>query len=175
MAVGAAMANPVTENQARQIASRFMATKSSIPRLSAGAPLMAATPVTNQAAYYVFNSASSDRGYVIIAGDDRLPAVLGYSDSGSFDADDVPPAMQEWLDGYAAQVEAIAAGAVPEVRTALRPAIAPMLPVHWGQGMPYNVLLPHVEGSSYAHAYVGCVATAMAQIMGFWKYPPRPT
>ena len=112
MAVGAAMANPVTENQARQIASRFMATKSSIPRLSAGAPLMAATPVTNQAAYYVFNSASSDRGYVIIAGDDRLPAVLGYSDSGSFDADDVPPAMQEWLDGYAAQVEAIAAGAV---------------------------------------------------------------
>ena len=175
MATGAAMANPVTENQAREIASRFMAMKSSTPKLMAGAPAVAATPITNQAAYYVFNSAIADKGFVIIAGDDRLPAVLGYSDSGSFDADDVPPAMQEWLDGYAAQVEAIAAGAAPEVRTTSRPAIAPLLPAHWGQGMPYNVLLPHVDGSNYAHAYVGCVATAMTQIMGYWKYPPRPT
>ena len=175
LVVNSAVANPVTENQAREIASRFMATKSSTLKLSAGAPTIAATPVTRQAAYYVFNSAVADKGFVIIAADDRLPAVLGYSDIGSFDADDVPPAMQEWLDSYAAQAEAIAAGAAPEVRSASRPAIAPMLPVHWGQGAPYNVLLPHVEGSSNAHAYVGCVATAMAQIMGYWHYPPRPT
>ena len=175
LAVGAAEANPVTENQAREIASRFMATKSPTLKLSAGAPTLAATPVTRQAAFYVFNSAVADKGFVIVAGDDRLPAVLGYSDSGSFDADAVPPAMQEWLDGYAAQVEAIAAGATPEVRTVLRLPIAPLLPVHWGQGAPYNVLLPHVDGSSYAHAYVGCVATAMAQILGYWRYPPRPT
>ena len=173
-AVSIVVANPVTESQAREIASRFLTVQSTTPRLSAGAPIAAVTPVTRQAAYYIFNAAA-DKGFVIVAGDDRLPAVLGYSDSSSFDADDVPPPMQEWLDSYAAQVEAIAAGAVPESRTAARAAIAPMLPVRWGQGAPYNVLLPHISGSSNAHAYVGCVAVAMAQVMAYWQYPPRPT
>ena len=175
--VMAATANPVTENQAREIASQFLATHahSGTAKLATGAPATAVTPVTRQAAYYIFNAVAADKGYVIVAADDRLPAVLGYSDSGSFDADDVPPALQEWLDGYAAQVEAIAAGASPEVRTATRAAIEPMLPVRWGQGMPYSVLLPHISGSSNAHAYVGCVAVAMAQVMAYWQYPSRPT
>lgn len=170
-----ASANPITENQAREIAAHFMAkqfpTLGTMPRIS----LKAMAPSSGNAAYYVFNAPMANKGYVIIAGDDRVPAVLGYSDSGSFDADDVPPALQEWLDGYAAQVEAIAAGAPPEVRNASRPAIDPMVPVRWGQGMPYNVLLPHVNGSENAHAYVGCVAVAMAQVMAYWQYPSRPT
>ena len=175
LAIGAATAAPITEHQAREIASRFMANHSPSLNLSSGSPAIALTPVMRRSGFYIFNSAVADKGFVIIASDDRLPAVLGYSDSGSFDAADVPPAMQEWLDGYAAQVEAIAAGAAPEARTVLRYPIAPLLPVHWGQGAPYNVLLPHVDGSSNAHAYVGCVAAAMAQIMGYWKYPPCPT
>ena len=174
--VNVAMANPVTESRARTIAARFIATQSPTLKLSSSSPVTVVTATTQQAAYYVFNTtAAADRGFVIVAGDDRLPAVLGYSDSGSFDANDVPPAMQQWLDGYTAQIAAITAGGVPEVRTASRPAIAPMLPVHWGQGLPYNVLLPHISGSSNAHAYVGCVAVAMAQIMAFWKHPQRPT
>ena len=175
LAIGAATAAPITEHQAREIASRFMANHSPSLNFSSGVPAIALTPVSSRSGFYVFNSAVADKGFVIIAGDDRLPAVLGYSDSGSFDADDVPPVMQEWLDGYAAQVEAIAAGAAPEVRTVSRPAIAPMLPVHWGQGMPYGMLLPHVEGSTKAHAVVGCVGTAMSQVMAYWRYPPRPT
>ena len=173
VAASAAIANPITEHRAREIASRFMATHS--PSTKLAAPATVFTPVAQQAAYYVFNATTADKGYVIVAADDRLPAVLGYSDSGSFDTDDVPPALQEWLDGYAAQVEAIAAGASPEVRTATRAAIEPMLPVRWGQGMPYSVLLPHISGSSNAHAYVGCVAVAMAQVMAYWQYPQRPT
>ncbi len=139
------------------------------------APLKAsATTSSDQAAFYVFN-ASAGHGYVIVAGDDRVPAVLGYSDTGTFDAQDVPAAMQEWLDGYAAQIEAIARGAKPEERSTSREAIAPMLNVNWGQGMPYNVLLPHINGSSNDHAYVGCVAVAMAQVMSYWQHPTRVT
>ena len=139
------------------------------------APLKAsATTSSDQAAFYVFN-ASAGHGYVIVAGDDRVPAVLGYSDTGTFDAQDVPAAMQEWLDGYAAQIEAIALGAKPEERSTSREAIAPMLNVNWGQGMPYNVLLPHINGSSNDHAYVGCVAVAMAQVMSYWQHPTRAT
>lgn len=165
----ATMANPINEAQARSIASNFLAQRVESPKLAFRASSGTA------AAFYVFNTATANKGFVIVAGDDRIPPILGYSDSGSFDADDVPPAMQEWLDGYAAQIEAIEAGATPEVRTTSRNAIAPLLNVHWSQGLPYNVMLPHINGSENHHAYVGCVAIAMAQIMAYWQYPARPT
>lgn len=177
-AVSTAWAATVSERQARATATRFMASHampSANLTTAHKAPLKAsATTSSDQAAFYVFN-ASAGHGYVIVAGDDRVPAVLGYSDTGTFDAQDVPAAMQEWLDGYAAQIEAIALGAKPEERSTSREAIAPMLNVNWGQGLPYNVLLPHINGSSNDHAYVGCVAVAMAQVMSYWQYPARTT
>lgn len=175
--VGMGWAGTINENRAREIASGFMASRA----MPVGKPVMAmkanrlnASDIP--AAFYVFNSPVAGHGYVVVAGDDRVPAVLGYSDTGSFDVDDVPPAMREWLDGYAAQIDAIVqSGSEPEARPAFRPAIEPLLSVRWGQGMPYSVLLPHISGSSNAHAYVGCVAVAMAQIMAYWQYPARPS
>lgn len=174
-----AWAATISERQARAIAIDFMAARS-MPtaglKTTHKAPMLDELAVpTGKIAYYVFNAAQPGKGFVIVAADDRVPAILGYSDSGSFETQDLPPAMQEWLDGYALQVEAIARGAAPELRFGTRTAIEPMLPVNWGQGLPYNVLLPHIKGSSNDHAYVGCVAVAMAQIMGYWQYPPRPT
>ena len=63
-------------------------------------------------------------GYVIVAGDDRVPAVLGYSDQGTFDSQDIPEAMQELLEGYAAQIEALSHGAkaAPQLRARPHPA-----------------------------------------------------
>jgi hypothetical protein len=48
----------------------------------------------DQANYYVFNTSGND-AFVIVAGDDRAPAVLAYSDNGTFDPADVPEAMQQ--------------------------------------------------------------------------------
>ena len=176
--MGSAWGASITENQAREIATSFMATHS-MPsaslKMAHRAPLMSAAMPTAKAAYYVFNTQQANRGFVIVAGDDRVPPILGYSDNGSFDAADVPEAMQEWLDGYALQIKAISEGAPAESRDVQRSAIEPMLPVRWGQGMPYSVLLPHINGSENAHAYVGCVAVAMAQVMAYWQYPPRPS
>ncbi len=167
----------LSESQARAVAAKFMtmhSKPSATLKTAHRAPLMGASTTSgDKAAYYVFNSTAG--GYVIVAGDDRVPAVLGYSDQGTFDVDDIPASMQEWLDGYSVQIEAIVAGAKADVRSVSRDAIAPLLGVSWGQGMPYNVLLPHVPGSSNDHAYVGCVAVAMAQIMSYWKYPARVT
>ena len=110
---------PISEGQARDIAASFMARlmpRQSLPRLAYRSPRLNSVMSSDQAAYYVFNAAD---GYVIVAGDDCIPPVLGYSDSGAFDAADVPPAMQEWLDGYAAQVEVCLDG-VPD-RTVILP------------------------------------------------------
>jgi len=154
--------------QAQEIARRMLPGKSwqaasSTTRRAAGA---------QHATYYLL-SASDGQGYVIVAGDDRVPPVLGYSDSGTLSGE-LPEAMQTWLDGYAAQLEALDQEAAPDVPRHLsgQAAIGPLVPSRWNQGAPYNILLPYVSGK---HASTGCVATAMAQIMYTHRHPARPT
>ena len=169
-------AGPITEGQAKAVAENFLASHGALTtRLITAhkAPRMGATPISGQVAYYVFNGDRSNSGFIIVAGDDRAPAVLGYSDRGTFDVNDVPPAMQEWLDGYAAQIEELDKGAQAAPQLQARPAIRPMVPAVWSQNNPFNILFPYLPSGN--HAYVGCVATAMAQVMYFWQWPARPT
>ena len=170
-----AWAESINENQARRIAEGFM-TSHRLPatglKLAKKAPQLNAPSQAGKAAYYVFNNGQTQGGYIIVAGDDHAPAVLGYSDRGTFDAQAVPEAMQELLDSYAEQIEAISLGNKAAALTSSGPAIAPMLTSCWNQKSPHNHLLPFVEGN---RAVVGCAATAMAQIMYYWKWPARPT
>ncbi|MBQ1583603.1 MAG: Spi family protease inhibitor, partial [Muribaculaceae bacterium] len=113
LAIATAWAAPVNENQARNIAASFMANhsmRSTSLRMAHKAP-MVKTAGADNAAYYVFTG--NQGGYVIVAGDDRAPAVLGYSDNGTFDSQDIPEAMQYLLEGYAAQIEALGTYAKP--------------------------------------------------------------
>ena len=93
----------INESQARSIASRFMSShkmQSTGLQLARKAPQPGTATSSDKAAYYVFNNASRE-GYVIVAGDDRAPAVLGYSDKGSFDNRNLPEAclMSAWHRG----------------------------------------------------------------------------
>lgn len=169
-------AGPVTESQAKAVAENFLASRGAMKTTlttALKAPRMNASLTGSQTAYYVFKGDRSNSGFIIVAGDDRAPAILGYSDSGTFDAAAVPPAMQEWLDGYAAQIEELDKGAQVATQLQARPAISPLVPATWSQNNPFNVLLPFLPNGK--HAYVGCVATAMAQVMYYWKWPARPT
>ena len=165
----------VSESEARQIASSFMAShfKGSTnvrPQLAQRAPSVNAGAT---APFYVFNASETDKGFVIVAGDDRVPQVLGYSDEGTFDYNDMPEALQEWLDGYAAQIAALDMGATMATHLTSSAPIAPMVKAEWSQNSPYYVLLPFRPNGQ--HALVGCVATAMAQVMHHWRWPNRPT
>lgn len=169
-----AWAESINERQASRIAADFMASHS-MPstRLTKAiqAPRIGAQAGSKNVAYYVFNA---DRGgYVIVAGDDRAPAVLGYSDKGNFDAQNVPEAMQELLDGYAYQIEALANGAKSVSIKSPGNAVRPMVTAAWTQNEPYNSMLPMLSNGSQAVA--GCVATAMAQLLYYWKYPAQVT
>ena len=167
----AASASSISESQARAIASRFMsshAMPTTSMMIAHKAPRLS-NDNHDKAAYYVFNAS---RGYVIVAGDDRAPAVLGYSDQGTFDPRDVPEAMQELLDGYAAQINALGQGAKADLHLSNGRPVSPLVSAAWSQNSPYNMRLPFINGK---HAYVGCVATAMAQVMYYWKWPNRPT
>lgn len=169
-------ANPITETQAQRIAGQFMAGKV-LNAVEKQASRKAPRQGSADAAYYVFNT-EARQGYVIVAGDDRVPSILGYSDNGTFDPNDVPPAMQAMLDGYAEQIESLSR--TPQAQPAklyARPAIAPLLTCIWGQGEPFNIALPFTRTATSSgvtrayHGKVGCVATAMAQVMYYNKWP----
>lgn len=158
----------ISREQALRQAQTFL-NKKGISR-----PLIAAeTQLTRRSAqgaiqdYYVFN-AGQNEGFVIISGDDRTVPVLGYAEHGSFDIDNLPPAMADLLDNYAHQIEAIRNGAPVQARRAAHLQVPAFMTVKWNQYEPYYNKTPlgyytnRIEGE---HCVTGCVATAMAQVL----------
>jgi len=131
--------------------------------------------VENEAYYWVFNT-ENDNGFVIVAGDDIAIPILGYSDSGSFDADNVNPEMQWWLDSYAAEIEWAKSQGIETVVSyqdaSNKSDIAKLCSTTWDQSKPYNLKCPQ---SGRTYCYTGCVATAMAQVMKKWNHPSATT
>lgn len=125
-------------------------------------------------AVYVFER-TDRKGYLVLSADDSAQPLLGYSDSGSF-PEQLPPAMQWWLEEYARQIEFNTSNqsaiTMPrkEAEADERKAIEPMLKTNWDQDAPYNSQCPKY-GS--VETYTGCVATAMAQVMKYWEYPKK--
>ena len=119
-------------------------------------------------AFYIFN-AEDNGGFVIVSGDERTDEILGYSTEGNIDLDKMPENMKALLKSYEEQINAIPADAKAELAMKpSRPAIAPMLDTFWGQGEPYNLHCPEIDGQ---RCVTGCVATALAQIMYYHKWP----
>lgn len=59
---------------------------------------------STDALFYVF-SKNSDNGFVIVSGDDRAREILAYSDSNSFDPQNIPDNMKDWLSFYEAELQ----------------------------------------------------------------------
>lgn len=121
--------------------------------------------------YYVFN-ASNGKAFVIVSGDDRVGEVLGYGE-GNIDMDDLPCGMQWLLNDYREQMEYLYATPTAQVeRQHVRSDInvLPMLSCLWSQSEPYYNQCPMYSGQ---RSVTGCIATAMAQVMYYWRYPEQ--
>lgn len=138
------------------------------------------TAVTSEGAPAVYAFDANNGGFLLVSADDCAYPLLAYSDEGSIPSDTaaMAPALRWWLDEYARQIEwasarGINGGARPSVYAAAgRQAIEPMLTTAWDQDSPYNLQCPTYGASS---TYTGCVATAMAQVMNYFKYPEKGT
>ena len=135
--------------------------------------------------FFIFNN-TAGKGYVIMAADDCVTPILGYSYENNFDDGELPPNFKAWLDNYAAQIDeatAIKLNATDEIRAdweCLRlgkplpnksdKAVAPLVQTKWSQSPYYNDLCPY-DYNVNQRAVTGCVATAMAQVMKYWSYP----
>ena len=160
---------------AQQSAQRFlMGQAATSGRFMASAPTVKWThEVKNStnaalAAFYIVNT---DRGYVIVSGDDRAKEVLAYGDGLLSSIDDLPEAVLYFLDIYQKQMEYLQAhpAMMVQKRSYNRGlSVAPMLQTNWAQDKPYNMRCPKV-GRDYCK--VGCTAVALAQVIRFWEYP----
>ncbi len=166
-------ANPIDVERAKEIASTYVK-DSSAPRMVKRAMrrnILATDNQTDTAPFYIF-SRGEGQGFVIVSGDDCLPEVLGYTESGDFVESQMPPALLEMLEGYREIVEQAqeqnAPTRIKQRALSDKPNIAPMLTTHWNQGWPYNNLAP-LRADGGGRSLTGCVATAAAQVVYYWR------
>ncbi|MBQ7571325.1 MAG: Spi family protease inhibitor [Bacteroidaceae bacterium] len=181
-------AQPRSEEQARKIASEFFGKK---PQRKA--PMLSVVPqqkvsqtirkkvasaknalATQTSSCYVINDEANNR-FVIVSADERLYEVLGYSDNGCFDAEEAPDGLFFMLDEYNRQYDLV--NALGSTQVAYKAPdyaipIAPLLSTKWGQGDKYcNTYWMQCPQYNGDNCLSGCVATAMAQVMAYHKYP----
>ena len=132
---------------------------------------------TSDESFYVF-SGTQGKGYIIIAGDDRMPDIVGYSTNDSFDSNNLPEGFKAFLQLYDETLAAVRnenSQVISDIKKAKankkeHAVVAPLLrDINWAQEMPFNALCPPYSGTE--NCLTGCVATAMAQIMRYHKYP----
>jgi hypothetical protein len=158
-------AKRITQWQAQQQAYSFWGKQ--MPQ-KAKAKSRAATTASRSDAYYVFNNDAG--GFVIIAGDDAVTPVLGYTSTGSFDAENLPDGLKDLLKSYERQIAALGDNYAAN-RTATRAAFTGeklLKTAEWNQYAPFNKYTPN-------NYVTGCVATAGAIVMKHHGYPAKGT
>lgn len=158
-------AKRITQWQAQQQAYSFWGKQ--MPQ-KAKAKSRTATTASPSDAYYVFNNDAG--GFVIIAGDDAVTPVLGYTSTGSFDAENLPDGLKDLLKSYERQIAALGDNYVAN-RTATRAGFTGenlLKTAEWNQMAPFNKYTPN-------NYVTGCVATAGAIVMKHHGYPAKGT
>ena len=190
-AINIASAKPVTPTSAQTVAENFYKQNSKTVVSSVS---LAYTEVSTDGSpvFYVFNINSTD-GFVMVSAEDAVKPVLGYSTKNSFVTPKASTSIGYWLKYRANEITTIRAmgltadakttnewakyngtstsrlsGNNNSVATTATVIVAPLVQTTWNQSPFYNDSCP---GGSVT----GCVATAMAQIMKYWSYPPKGT
>ncbi len=139
---------------------------------------------------YVFNL--SNRGFVVVSGEDCVKPILGYSDEGAFIATDIADGLDFMMRSYCDEIQYVrehrieatpdivneweriaAEGRISDRRDGA--GVPPLLETTWNQNTYYNDLCPEDADGPNGHVYSGCVAASMAQVMKFWNHPVRGT
>ena len=179
------VAQKVSEEKAFQTAKAFVSSKTNIQ--NAELQLVTASDL------FIYNIGT--QGFVIISGNTVLPPVLAWSNQSVFpDLEEAPENFASWIRHYDEMIEyAMANHIAPEAKIqrqwdeaaqgifGLRNAqtVNPLVSTHWNQDCFYNEYCPDAPGYGWGgwgggpcgHAYAGCVACAMAQVMKYWNYP----
>jgi hypothetical protein len=143
-----------------------------------------------KAVFYIFNLIP--QGFIIVSANDAAPPVLGYSIENNYSDEVQPENFSGWIQGYADQINILnenniapTEGNSAQWKALLNAGtsrssssvttVGPLLTCTWNQGAPYNYLCPADGAGPGGHVYAGCVATAMSQVMYYWRFPNSGT
>ena len=141
-------ANPVSHQEALKTANEFLRargkTQVSLSKRQVGARRMQSS-TADAAFYYVFNT-GNDNGFVVVSGDDRTPRILGYSDTGRLDIQQMPANLQAWFQGYVDEMKEMDRQGVKKspsrrMTSKAKRSVAPLITSKWNQNAPYNLPL----------------------------------
>ena len=166
------MAERVTPETARKVATTFLNNN--------GAKATQLTDLSKSAGFpnlYIF---TADEGFVVMAADDCVRPILGYSLTDKFTVDDMPENLRWWLQGYNDEIQYTIDNQIEKPSDISKEwqklsngkndigevtvIVAPLIQSNWHQDAPFNNLCP-------TNCVTGCVATAMAQVMRYHSYP----
>jgi len=179
-----AFANPVTKDSAQIKAEQFF-----LYNGKAGVRQLTKTNIkqklicvkenrsseSEDVTYYIF-SRQGKPGFAIIAGDDCMPALIGYSLENNIDVDNMPEALKLMLDDYDLYVKYLRKNGRASTRSDVgplepgTPIVGPYIQSTWSQQAPYYWFTP-VDNNTGNHTPTGCVPTAAAQILNYYKWP----
>ena len=176
------MAERVTPETARKVATTFLNNN--------GAKAAQLTDLSKEAGFpnlYIFNG---NPGFVVMAADDCVQPILGYSLTGKFIAENMPTNVSGWLQGYNDEIQYVIDNKLKATTETAKlwkdlidgnskaakttTIVDNLLTTTWDQDPYYNDMCPY-DSQAGELTVTGCVATAMAQIMKYWEHPIHGT
>lgn len=177
--IASAFGKSVTMEKAKQVAEKYIA--SGTLKASKSVASSFSKSYNGITTYYVFNFAGG--GFVVVSADDAAVPVLAQSDEGYVETDITNPATRYWFDNYSREIADMVTSGQNTTQASewnnlqgkgmmtSTADVAPLLATTWDQNGYYNYYCPTAPGGPVGKAWVGCVATAMGQIMKYHNFP----
>jgi hypothetical protein len=184
-------ADPIVKATASRVACNFFLEKTHTTPFQHRGIITVADPIEvdykGNPVYYVLNVDGG--GFVVVSASEKTIPVIGYSIDGTYGLTDIPCNFGAWMEQYSMQINEASQSKrdIPEYISKewkrlddpdFKPqkqnnniSVLPMLTSNWNQDAPYNEQCPADPAGPGGHAYAGCVATAMGQLMYFYRFP----
>jgi hypothetical protein len=170
-------AQNVTPQEAKAVAKQFLE--------SQGKTLVRCAKIMDngqEPLLYIFNA---ENGFVVVSGDKSVPPVLSFSDYQLYNDSDVVPPFEMWINHYANQIDQIKKQHIVQPQYVSQwnellsgergfrtgDEVKPLLQSKWDQGEYYNYYCPRDPAGQNGRVVTGCVATAMGQLLYYFRFP----
>lgn len=181
--IGQVFAETVKEDKARVAAQNWYRHYAPDNKKSASVARFSEYKHNERTAFYIYNF--DQGGFVLVSANDAVTPVLGYGFEHSAPEEITNESVKSWFDNYARQIDTTLVlnlkneemtskwQEVLEDRIPVKngKSVGPLLTTTWDQGCYYNAMCPDDMLGPCGRTWVGCTATAMAQIMKYWNYP----
>lgn len=142
---------------------------------------VSATPVLFDGSTALYVVSLAPDGWMLVAADDVIDPIVGFSESGSLSAESLDPNLRSYLSLFADDIAfrssradapspAWATDTVPSTNK-VESAVSPLIDVEWNQSGKYRQYCPTGQ---VGDAIVGCVAVGMGQAMSHYRWPAKP-